>query len=131
VGADYTLDIGTGLYLNAQYLHGFFDEIDYSAQAQSAFGFKKGMFFGEIEDYFLASAEYSLLKDKLTLEFGGLVEFSGEAESFAFMPSLEYKIKDMVTFQAGGFLVTGNEDQTKFGPFKKDNILFFAFKTDF
>ena len=131
VGADYTLDIGTGLYLNAQYLHGFFDEIDYSTQAQSAFGFKKGMFFGEIEDYFLASAEYSLLKDKLTLEFGGLVEFSGEAESFAFMPSLEYKIKDMVTFQAGGFLVTGDEDQTKFGPFKKDNILFFAFKTDF
>lgn len=131
LGADYTLDIGTGIYLNAQYLHGFFDETDYSSQAQSLFGFKKGMFFGEIENYILASAEYSLLRDKLTLELGGLVELSGEGHSLAFMPSLEYKIKDLVTFQAGGFMVSGDEDHTKFGSFKKDNILFFALKTDF
>ncbi|HZX10169.1 MAG TPA: DUF1302 family protein [Acidobacteriota bacterium] len=131
LGADYTLDIGSGIYLNAQYLHGFFDETDYSSQAQSLFGFEKGMFFGEIEDYILARVEHSLLREKLTLELGGLVEFSGQGRSFSFMPSLEYKIKDLVTFQAGGFMVSGDENHTKFGSFKKDNILFFAFKTDF
>jgi len=47
LGLDYTADIGTGIYLNAQYLHGFFDEADYSGTAESLFGFKKGMFFGE------------------------------------------------------------------------------------
>jgi len=131
LGADYTVDIGTGIYLNAQYLHGFFDETDYSSRAESALGFQKGMFFGEIQDYILARAEYSLMRDKLTLELGGIVEFSKQEQAFAFMPSLEYKIKDLVTFQAGGFLVSGNQDHTKFGSFKKDNILFFAFKTDF
>lgn len=131
IGADYTLDIGTGLYLNAQYLHGFFDETDYSTQAESIFGFQKGMFFGEIQDYILTSAEYSLLRENLKIELGGIVEFGDQESALSFMPSLEYKIKDFVTFQAGGFIVTGSETNTKFGSFKNDNILFFAFKTDF
>ncbi|MFW6140200.1 MAG: hypothetical protein ACOC5S_02460 [Acidobacteriota bacterium] len=131
LGADYTLNIGSGIYLNAQYLHGFFDETDYSSHTESLFGFKKGMFFGEIEDYILASAEYSLLREKLKLELGGLIELSGQGSTFAFMPSLEYKIKDLVTFQAGGFMVSGNETHTKFGSFKKDNIMFCSFKADF
>ena len=131
LGLDYTADIGTGIYLNAQYLHGFFDETDYSGTAESLFGFKKGMFFGEIQDFILASAEYSMLRENLKIELGGIVEFGDHESAFSFMPSLEYKIKDAVTFQAGGFIVSGSENNTKFGPFKNDNILFFAFKTDF
>ncbi len=131
LGLDYTADIGTGIYLNAQYLHGFFDEADYSGTAESLFGFKKGMFFGEIQDFILASAEYSMLRENLKIELGGIVEFGDHESAFSFMPSLEYKIKDAVTFQAGGFIVSGGESNTKFGPFKNDNILFFAFKTDF
>jgi len=131
LGLDYTADIGTGIYLNAQYLHGFFDEADYSGTAESLFGFKKGMFFGEIQDFILASAEYSMLRENLKIKLGGIVEFGDHESAFSFMPSLEYKIKDTVSFQAGGFIVSGSETNTKFGPFKNDNILFFAFKTDF
>lgn len=131
LGLDYTADIGTGIYLNAQYLHGFFDEADYSGTAESLFGFKKGMFFGELQDFIVASAEYSMLRENLKIELGGIVEFGDQENAFSFMPSLEYKIKDFVTVKAGGFIVSGSETNTKFGPFKKDNILFFAFKTDF
>lgn len=131
LGVDYTLGIGTGLYLNAQYLHGFFDERDYSDEAQTALGFRKGMFFGEIGDYLLVRGEYSLLRGGLKLELGGIAEFGKDGNSFSFMPSMTYKIKDLVSFRLGGFLVTGKEGETKFGTFKNDNILFVAFQTDF
>ncbi|MBN1271441.1 MAG: hypothetical protein JXB26_04150 [Candidatus Aminicenantes bacterium] len=72
-----------------------------------------------------------MLRGGLKLELGGLIELGDEGNAVSFMPSLTYKIKDLVTFQLGGFLVTGNSSKIKFGTFKNDNILFCAFKTDF
>jgi hypothetical protein len=131
IGMDYTIGVGNGIYFNAQFLHGFFDERDYSELYQDYFGFSRGMFFGEIEDYLMVSAEYSFLNGDLKIVFGELVEFSGSQTAFTFMPTLEYKVFDYLTIQSGAFLVAGKEEETKFGGFKKDTLAFFALKLNF
>ncbi len=129
LGFDYTLSIGNGLYINAQFLHGFFDERDYSKEAERFLGFRKGQFFGEIENYILARAEYKLASDTVKISMGGLVEL-GDKTSYALMPGLEVRLKDAVTLQAGMFLVSGDRE-TKFGSFRDDKIAFVSFKLDF
>ncbi|MCP2520577.1 hypothetical protein NLB65_01820 [Candidatus Aminicenantes bacterium AC-335-B20] len=130
IGADYTIGIGNGIYLNAQYLHGFFDERDYSVLYEKYLGFKKGMFFGEIEDYLITRAEYKMLEDNLKIELGGIMEFA-KKNAFSFIPSIEYRFSDAVIFQMGAFIVFGDEENTKFGVFKKDKLLYMLFKVDF
>lgn len=131
IGMDYTVGLGSGIYINAQFFHGFFDERDYSDAYQSNFGFSHGMFFGEIEDYLMVSAEYNLFNGDLNCVLGGLVEFSGKKAALALMPALEARIYDSLSIQAGAFLVTGNEEITKFGPFKKDKLVYLALKINF
>ncbi|MBM3296859.1 MAG: hypothetical protein FJY83_04595, partial [Candidatus Aminicenantes bacterium] len=79
LGADTTLSWGTGLYLNLQYVRGFFDEGAYADDYKRLFQRGRGMFFGELEDYVLGRAEYKLLRGDLKLELGGLVEAAGGA----------------------------------------------------
>ncbi|HEC93144.1 MAG TPA: hypothetical protein ENI51_09165 [Candidatus Atribacteria bacterium] len=131
IGGDYTIGIGNGLYLNAQYLHGFFDEKNYSKKAESLFGFRKGMFFGEIEDYLIARAEYKILNEDLKISIGGIVEFASNETAIFYMPSLEYRALDYVIIQTGAFITTGKGLNTKFGVFKNDKLAFFLIKVDF
>ncbi len=128
-GMDYTIGIGNGIYVNAQFLHGFFDERDYSPEAEQFLGFKKGQFFGEIENYVIARMEYKMLGDSVKLSLGGFVEL-GEGTSYALMPGLEIRVKDALTVEAGTFAVFGDRN-TKFGAFKDDKIGFVALKLDF
>lgn len=128
-GFDYTIGVGNGIYINAQYLHGFFDERDYTKEAEQFLGFKKGQFFGEIEDYIIARAEYKMLGDSVKFSLGGFVEF-GEGTAYALMPGLEVRVKDALTIEAGTFSVFGDKN-TKFGVFKDDKIGFVALKLDF
>ncbi len=128
-GADYTIGIGSGLYLNAQFLHGFFDERDYSDEAEKLLGFRKGQFFGEIENYVIARAEYKMFGDNLKLSLGGFGEL-GEKTSYAFMPSVELKVKDSLAVQIGTFSVFGDRN-TKFGSFKDDKIGFLSLRLNF
>ncbi len=129
LGFDYTLGIGNGLYINAQFLHGFFDERDYSEDAEKFLGFRKGEFFGELENYLLARAEYKIASETVNFSLGTLVEF-GDKTSYAIIPGLEFRIKDALTLQAGMFLVSGDRE-TKFGSFKDDKLAFVSFKLDF
>ena len=129
LGFDYTLGIGNGIYINAQFLHGFFDERDYSGEAEKFLGFRKGEFFGEIENYLIARAEYKIASETVKLSLGTMVEL-GDKTSYALMPGLEFRIKDSLTLQAGMFLVSGSEE-TKFGSFKEDKLAFVSFKLDF
>jgi len=129
IGADYTIGVGNGVYLNAQFVHGFFDERDYSKEAERLLNLQRGQFFGEIENYIIARAEYKMLGDNLKLSLGGFVEM-GEGTSYAFMPSVELRVKDALTIEAGAFSVSGDRN-TKFGSFNDDKICFVALKLDF
>jgi len=131
LGADANFSLGTGLYLNVQYVRGFFDESAFSSLYRRYFQKDKGMFFGELEDYVLGRAEYKLWRGDLKLELGGLAELAGGASAWVFMPGLEYRIADAVSLRAGAFWVSGDEDGTKFGPFKKDRLVYAAFKLVF
>jgi len=131
IGIDYTLSVGNGIYLNAQYLHGLFDETDYSGQAEEYMGFRRGSFFGELNDYIIVRTEYKMLREDLKIGLGGIMEISDDALAFAFMPELEYKIKDAVLLEIGAFFADGDKVKTKFGMFKDDKVIFFALKLNF
>lgn len=131
LGADTTLSWGTGLYLNLQYVRGFFDEGAYADDYKRLFQRGRGMFFGELEDYVLGRAEYKFLRGDLKLELGGLVEAAGGDSAWVFMPGLEYRASDVFVLRAGAFWVAGDEDGTKFGPFKRDKLVYAACKLVF
>ena len=129
VGIDY--NFGAGFYANLQFLHGFFDEFAYSSEAQKHFDLREGMFFGELEDYLVGKLEYKTPSQSLKLSLSGIYEM-GEAEALVLTPELETRIADGMLLQTGGFLtVSGDEEKTKFGPFKKDKIVYLGLKIDF
>ncbi len=129
LGFDYTLGIGNGLYINAQFLHGFFDERDYTKEAERMLNIRKGQFFGEIENYIMARAEYKFASETIKLSLGTLMEL-GDKTSYALMPGVEFRLKDALSLQAGLFIV-GGDRQTKFGAFKDDRTGFVSLKLDF
>jgi len=131
LGFDYTLGVGNGLYLNGQFLHGFFDERAYTSRARKVFGWQKGMFFGELEDYVVMRFEYRLFRETLKLQLGSIVELAEGHQALVILPEIEWKIKDMVILQAGGYLTTGDKEGTKFGLFREDKVGFLAVKLDF
>jgi len=129
VGGDYTFS--GGFYVNLQYLHGFFDEYDFTAEAEKYFLKRKGDFFGEISDYFIPNIEYKFHNDEIKIIFSGIAEFS-EENSFVLSPMIEFRVADGLKLSAGGFFVLlGDEEKTKFGEFKKDRIVFVSMKIDF
>ena len=130
-GFDYTFDVGNGLYLNGKYLHGFFDERAYAEEVSQIFGLGKGMFFGELGDYLIVRCEYKLFREALKLQLGSMIEFSGEKRAVVFLPQIEWKIKDLVLLQAGGYLTTGAKEGAKFGVFHQDKVAFLSLKLDF
>jgi len=131
LGADTTLAIGSGVYLNVQYLRGLFDESSHASLYRQTFLVQKGMFFGELEDYVMGRAEYKFLRGDLKLELSSLLELADGKSAWVFMPGLEYRVSDALALQAGTFWAAGNETGTKFGQFKKDRLAYFAFKVSF
>lgn len=129
VGLDY--NFGGGFYANLQFLHGFFDEFDYSQDAQSYLNFKKGQFFGELANYFIGRVEYTTAKNNIKIGLNGMLEMA-EGNSFVLTPQMDFKIADHFLIQTGAFLVlSGDEAQTKFGQFKEDKLIYLGFRIDF
>ena len=130
LGADY--NFGGGLSANVQFLHGFFDEVDYSGDAESVFGFRKGMFYGEPGNYVLGRLEYKFARDTVKLKAGGLVETTSNGTSVVIMPEAEFRIADAFNVVCGAFAaVSGDRDKTKFGAFRDDGQIYLGFKLDF
>lgn len=130
VGADYAF--GGGVSINVQFLHGFFDEVDYSAAAEALFSYRAGMFFGEPQDYVLGRLEWKFARDAVKLKAGGLLEIGDGRTALALMPEAELRIADAFNVVAGAFaVVSGDRDLTKFGAFRDDRQVYVGFKLDF
>jgi hypothetical protein len=129
VGGDY--NFAHGFYVNFQYLHGFFDEFDYSRETENYFMKQKGEFFGEISDYIIPDFEYKFHGDDYKIKLSGIIEISDKT-SFTLTPQIEFRIADGLIISGGGFFViTGDENKTKFGGFKKDKLFYLSLKVDF
>lgn len=134
VGLDYTFSVAGGLYVNFQYLRGLFDEADFSGQAAAYFGLRKGMWFGQAQDYLAGRAELRLLNGDLKASLNAVWSpGSGDSSrsSAIFYPSVEYKVHDAVSVQAGGILAAGDQYQSKFGGFKHDRVVYLMTKLTF
>jgi len=75
VGADYTFPV-VGIYINAQYCHGFFDEYT-SSDARS-----------KIRDYLIAEMDKKFFDDKLKLALAGFIEMDYASNAEHFVKSL-------------------------------------------
>jgi hypothetical protein len=130
LGLDY--NFGHGFYANLQFLHGFFDEFAFTAEAQSNLGLGQGKFFGSLANYLFGRVEYKSASEKIKLKAGTLLEMTSANTAFALLPEAEFRVADALVIQAGGFwLVSGSAEKTKFGMFKKDSLLFLGMKVDF
>ncbi len=128
-GIDY--NFGNGFYGNIQFLHGFFDEFSYTDDAKKNFQLRKGVFFGEIENYISGRIEKKFSGDEVKVSFDFMEEI-GDKNSLTFMPSMTYKPQDGFEVLLGGFIVlSGDKERTKFGMFKDDKLLYISFKLTF
>ncbi|MEO0185430.1 MAG: hypothetical protein ABIL20_06500 [candidate division WOR-3 bacterium] len=114
LGSDYTFK--NGIYVNLQYVHGFFQE--------------RGK---EIEDYILLGLEWKLLEEKLKLMplAGGfeVKDFSDFKNNYAFVyaPEISYKPAENCELSLGIHLIEGKAT-TNFGTLKEDDDVFFKAK---
>lgn len=117
VGGDYTF--GNGLYVNGQYLHGFFTD--------------RGA--DELEDYFLIALE----RDFLHGDLNGRVVFATEIADFgdiancsAFFggPEMTYCPTDGVEIVAGALFLYG-DSSTQFGQFSANDEVYLKVKYSF
>ncbi|HEK85884.1 MAG: DUF1302 family protein [Candidatus Saccharicenans sp.] len=134
VGGDYTFSIADGFYLNAQYVHGLFDEAGFSSEARNYFGLKKGRWFGAIGDYLASKAELRLLRSDLKLSLNSIISINSNETtktSAILYPSVEYKIHDAFYLQAGGIIAFGNQEMSKFGSFSRDRVVYLLTKVSF
>jgi len=130
LGLDY--NFGGGFYVNLQFLHGFFDEFAFSAEAKKYLGLGQGRFLGELSNYLFGRLEYKSGNEKLRLKASGLLEMNAAGTAFALLPEVEFRIADAVVAQLGGFwLLAGDAAETKFGMFKNDSLVFLGLKIDF
>ena len=94
VGFDYTFSFG--LYVNVQYMHGFFVERDGH----------------ELNDYLLGRLEWKFLDDTLKLALGGGCQVSdwddvSNAYGYVVMPEVSYKPYDNLEIALGAFVIEG------------------------
>ncbi len=117
LGIDYTFK--GGIYINAQYMHGFFSE-------------RGG---DNLEDYLMARIEKKFLDDKLKTALGGgfeVKDMEDIAENYGFvvMPELSYYPIDNIEAVLGMFLLDG-EDGTLFGNWKDQDQAYLKVKVNF
>jgi len=130
LGLDY--NFGGGFYANLQFLHGFFDEFAFTTEAQQNLGIGQGMFFGNLSNYLLGRLEFKSANEKIKLKAGGLLEMTAKGSAFALMPEAEFRFADALVMNLGAFWpLSGQADESKFGQFKKDSMVFLGLKVDF
>ncbi len=135
LGIDYTFGVGNGIYANAQFNHGYYDEFDYTAEARDALGVGDAGFMGKLEDYYVTSVEYSFFNDELTttldcvLEVADYEDFSDKT-ALILRPEIEYKPFDNTSLALGYVSISGG-DQTKYGGFKDNDVVYLLMKTHF
>jgi len=117
VGGDYTFR--NGIYINAQYLHGFFTD--------------RGA--GNLEDYFLIAFEKKFFHEDLkvrTVFAAEVADFSDLKNRSAFFggPEITYYPKDNVELVAGSFLL-GGDSSTQFGQFRSNDEIYIKVKYSF
>jgi len=135
IGFDYTFGIGSGLYCNFQYNHGFYDELDYTDAAMDALGLEQIPFMGELEDYFITLIEYSFFNDELKLTLGSMLEVAdfkdvSKYSAWVITPEVEYKPFDGTSLRLGYAIING-ASSSKFGAFSDSDICFLLLKTIF
>ncbi|MEO0129051.1 MAG: hypothetical protein ABIL02_02310, partial [candidate division WOR-3 bacterium] len=117
LGSDYTFK--NGIYINLQYVHGFFQERS-----------------KEIEDYILLGLEWKLFEDKLKLMplAGGfeIKDFSDFKNNYAFVyaPEISYKPVENCELILGVRVIDGKEI-TNFGRLKQNDEFVFKVKYSF
>lgn len=118
VGADYTFS--NGIYLNAQYLHGFVHE--------------RGA--GNLDDYFFVQLEKKFFEDRLKIVplAGGYVVSDwkdvGNNYSIIYAPSISYMATDNAEFTLSTDIFGGKGDNI-FANFNDYNMIMFKLKYSF
>ena len=117
IGLDYTFE--GGIYINAQYMHGFFHE-----RGQE-----------NLEDYIIARIEKELFGEKLKAALNGGVEIKEFDDmknniGYIVVPELTLKPADSVEIALGAFLLDGKES-TLFGQWKDQDQAYLKVKVDF
>ncbi len=110
IGGDYTFR--NGLYLNAQYLHGFFTD--------------RGV--DNLEDYFFVAIEKKFFHEELKVRATFAAEIAdfddiGNHSAYFGGPELTYYPVDNVEIVMGGLLLEGNSS-TQFGQFSKNDEIY-------
>ncbi len=135
VGFDYTFGIGTGLYWNTQFNHGYYDEFRYTSQAKDELGLGGAGFMGDLEDYLASRIEYSFFHDELKavldclLEMPELSDISGNS-ALVVKPRLIYKPYDNTSLELAYVLITG-DSATKYGSFEKNDVAYLLLAVHF
>lgn len=115
LGFDYTF--ASGLYINSQFMHGFFDE--------------RG---SDLTDLLMAGIEKKFFDDKLKLELtlGGELDFSGDKKvvGYLFGPQIVFYPADATEIGLGTFSVDGDPG-TKLGSMKTLDQAYLKFKYSF
>jgi len=135
LGFDYTFGIGSGLYWNVQFNHGFYDEFRYTPEAGSELGLGRPGFMGGIEDYLATRVEYKFFHDELTTVLDCLLEMPDKSDvngysAVVVKPKLIYKPYDSTSFELAYVLITG-DSRTKYGAFEKNDVVYLLTKVYF
>ena len=117
VGGDYTFK--NGLYVNAQYMHGFFTD--------------RGV--DGLEDYFLIALERKYFHEELKIRVAvatEIADFDDLRNRSAFFggPELIYYPTDNIEIILGGLLLDGSSS-TQFGQFSNNDEIYFKVKYSF
>lgn len=117
VGLDYTFK--GGIYINAQYMHGFFHE-----RGQE-----------NLQDYIIARVEKEFFNEELKVALNGGVEIKEFDDiknniGYIVVPELTLKPADNVEITLGTFLLDG-KDRTLFGQWKDQDQAYLKVKVDF
>lgn len=91
-GMDYTFPIG--LYFNAMYVHGFFDEFN------DMYG---------LHDYLVAASEMKFFDDELAIRLAGVWDMT-QVETGTFTPTITWVVVPSVEVQATGIYFIGDVD---------------------
>ena len=135
IGFDYTFGIGGGIYWNTQFNHGYYDEFDYTPEAEDALGVGNAGFMGKLEDYYITSVEYSFFNDELTTTLNCMLEVSryknySDNTALVIKPEIEYKPFDNTSLEIGYVAISGGK-QTKYGGYKDNDVVYLLMKTHF
>ncbi len=82
---------GNWLYVNAAYIHGFFDEFD------DAYG---------LHDYVSLTPEFHMLEDRLRLRLASILDLTDDSN--VFFPQLTWVVRPSVELMLGAFILGGS-----------------------